>query len=869
MVAGIPLFGLVTEFSTKFKEPNSWLLPSSLIALVSGVLLLVFICVLAKFAASNRTLLLRIFSPGIKIVLVILFCLTLVQGWIAVCSIYTIGRLLLHYSMAPLTFSIGFATLAGAAVMLKKGLSISKRVSIHVLGKVLSESDEPILWRLVNHVAQELGSKPPVNIIIGLEPTFYVTSADIIVLPEVEPQQGESLYLSLPLMLLLTVDELTAVIGHELAHFRGDDVKFSIGFYPIYAGTIQAAEALVEQSDNDIKSVALKPALAVLSFFLEHFATAERAIGREREVLADQAGASVSSKLALALSLLKMSAYIPMLHSVRAVAIEDLLNGKSYPNICTRFAEQAVSTGITTTLDALSVETLAHPTDSHPPTRERLSAMGLDLDELRGKVSPADSFSSSVSCLSNYRYLETELAIIEHRTMLAVGMVSLTYNPLNSRLLHVQHQEQTTRRLNQMWPFTHKKAESAAEEKTVGSGEELDKRYMMEFHRNIALKQLIPSHHYDFVHLILRQVFQTMPELLYERVIHAKPECIKTLWEMTCEACDGIRSDYIDPVDITIHLQNIDDHPVILTLMPPPIVYTDAYMSAAVLLIPDDDFASEGKGEFVRKIAYLTLERGIGQRGVETYMLCAWNGDQHINLETELPELDPAVFLDAVAFALKKYPDKLLSDVAIQKWDNVSQTVHRFYPEHEPTPECDHASAPVDESEIISVVTPVTDCVVHDPDIAGCYSGDSLKGVAHGKGIAQGRDEYVGEFRNGKKHGHGTYSWGPESDWADQVFTGKHVEDEMVQGTWSFKAQNIIKEGTFKNGMLNGFGSITDGGGSVQEGYYKNDKLYGFGRLKVPKALNPDPKNPDHAEEDGYWVSCGYFSKGFFLMPVL
>jgi Zn-dependent protease with chaperone function len=870
MVAGIPLLGLVTSLSAKSNEYTSLLLPASLIGLTSGVLLLACIYFLAKYAASNRTLLLRIFSPGIKVVLVTLFCLTLVQGWVAVCSIYTIGRLLLHYSLAPVTASIGFATLVGAVVMLKKGLLISKRVSIHVLGHVLSKSGEPTLWNLVNRVAKKLGAKPPRNIVIGLEPTFYVTSADVMVIPEEELQQEETLYLSLPLMSLLSVDELTAVIGHELAHFSGDDVTFSIGFYPIYAGTIGAIEALVEKSDNEIESIALQPALAVLSFFMEHFATAVATIGREREVLADLAGISVSSKQALALALLKISAYIPTWHAVMAAAIEDLHNGKAYPNIFTRFVEQTVSADIATTLDALSVETLTHPTDSHPPTRERISAIGLSLDELRSKVSPTDCFTSSISCLSDYHYLEAELVMMQHRFMLAAGMVPLVYNPLNSRILHGQHQEQVTRSSTQMWPFTRKKAEQVATEKTADNGEEQDKRYMMEFHRNITLKQLIPSHHYDFVHVILREVFQTMPELLVERIMHAKFECIKTLWEMTCEASDGATSEYFGLDNINVHLLNICAHPVVLTLMPPPIVYTDAYMSAAVVLMPDD-LSSEDEGEYIRKVAYLTLERGIGQHGVETYLLCGWNGNQHINLETDLPELDPAMFLAAVEGVLKEFPDKLVSDVPIQKWDAISQTVHRFYPEPESVTSNEHVVTPVDESETkCVVVTSATDCMVHDPDIADNYSGESVGGVAHGKGVAKGRDEYVGEFKNGKKHGQGTYTWGEDSEWAGQVFSGESVEDEMVKGTWTFKKENVIKQGIFRNNMLNGFGSMTNADGVVLEGYRKNNKLQGFVRIKVPKSLKPDPKaRVVFTEEGDYWVRCGYFCNGDFLMPLL
>src|SRR5262249_41710129 len=179
--------------------------------------------------------------------------------------------------------------------MMKVGFAISRRASTSVLGKTVPEEAEPQLWKFVRAIATRLGASPPHNIVMGLEPNFYVTSADVVVYPGANKQPNETLYLSLPLMRLLSYDELTAVIGHELGHFRGEDTDFSLKFYPIYAGTGQPLAALESQSVNGARALALLPACAILSFFMEQFAHAERAIGRHRELEADQAGASVSS----------------------------------------------------------------------------------------------------------------------------------------------------------------------------------------------------------------------------------------------------------------------------------------------------------------------------------------------------------------------------------------------------------------------------------------------------------------------------------------------------------------------------------------------------------------------------------------------
>lgn len=51
-------------------------------------------------------------------------------------------------------------------------------------------------------------------------------------------------------------------------------------------------------------------------------------------------------------------------------------------------------------------------------------------------------------------------------------------------------------------------------------------------------------------------------------------------------------------------------------------------------------------------------------------------------------------------------------------------------------------------------------CKVLKPEIADKYSGKCRKGLAHGKGLAEGKDRYEGDFKNGLPHGKGKYTWG-------------------------------------------------------------------------------------------------------------
>lgn len=65
-----------------------------------------------------------------------------------------------------------------------------------------------------------------------------------------------------------------------------------------------------------------------------------------------------------------------------------------------------------------------------------------------------------------------------------------------------------------------------------------------------------------------------------------------------------------------------------------------------------------------------------------------------------------------------------------------------------------------------------SDCKVNDPDISGQYSGGCMDGLAHGEGVAKGRDEYRGTFHRGDAHGFGVYAWGDGSKWETERYEG-------------------------------------------------------------------------------------------------
>jgi hypothetical protein len=74
----------------------------------------------------------------------------------------------------------------------------------------------------------------------------------------------------------------------------------------------------------------------------------------------------------------------------------------------------------------------------------------------------------------------------------------------------------------------------------------------------------------------------------------------------------------------------------------------------------------------------------------------------------------------------------------------------------------------------------VIPCIIVDPDISTHYSGECINNFANGFGIARGRDEYKGEFKNGMTHGYGSYTWGSQSRWATEEYNGWYYKGEKM-----------------------------------------------------------------------------------------
>ena len=369
---------------------RQWLPPVTMVCagLFAGlsVLALVGAAILARAGRGSRDALVRGFSVLHRLlppllgaqVLLLAACCVAVVGFEAMALLetgdFSSGSLKV-LAVAAVVIGASLWTAAKSVLQLRRTVALFTPDPMPIGGRPVSAAAAPGLWRLLDDLSARLGALRPDNVVVGLTGGFFVTSGPKLLQPGGVPLEGRTLYLPLPYLPLLRSDELAAIIGHELAHFSGSDTEYSLRFLPIYAGVERSLDAVVAAGTTSAGSLSLlsRPALRLGVFVMERFHHTVRHWSRLREFAADAAGAGVTTTDAAARALLRAAAVEGRIDETLHAAFED--PAAAPPDLVAATVAHAAAKGLDDPAARLG-QRQPHPTDTHPPTQQRLAALG-------------------------------------------------------------------------------------------------------------------------------------------------------------------------------------------------------------------------------------------------------------------------------------------------------------------------------------------------------------------------------------------------------------------------------------------------------------------------------------------------------------
>jgi Zn-dependent protease with chaperone function len=377
---------------------------SSALVLLVAVAGLLFIRRMGRQAMASRSALLSAFSAGQSLLPVLL--VISVAGM--ACAVLCVGSYELLQTLWQRTqtrggmklfvlaiVALGFMGYVGIRLIVKL-VQASRQVFVReplvIMGRVASAAEAPALWQLVREVANKVGAMVPAHIVVGLNEGFFVTEHPVRLASGQAVPAGRLLYLPLPYMAFLGKPEVTAIIGHELGHFMGEDTEYSLRFSPIYASARHHLGAIdaVRNDDDGAWGWFSKPALHLGEFFLHAFHDSVQYWSRQRELAADRVGAVQSGGEASALALLRSGVLAPRIDQALFECWQS--GDQAGGGVLARTRELVRSEG----LDSADIhldDCQSHPTDSHPTTRQRIDALGVTVtpELLRRAQDPLES----------------------------------------------------------------------------------------------------------------------------------------------------------------------------------------------------------------------------------------------------------------------------------------------------------------------------------------------------------------------------------------------------------------------------------------------------------------------------------------------
>jgi Zn-dependent protease with chaperone function len=293
---------------------------------------------------------------------------------------------------------------------------------LDVDGVIVDVERIPHLVARVAGLASRLKARAPTRIIVGLNPRAFVTTAQIKLRGGNLLTREETLYLPLVAFRAFSDSELDALVGHELGHFRGEDLYFTERFGPAFFGLQRSLEAANAPAKGWMAMGRL-PALLAITGMMALFLRVAGPIRQAREFEADQTAVEVSDAPTFLVELTKLTVlaaqWPSFAHAYGVLAHSGVGRRNLVVDFLTRSRRTLEKMDQQKFTQALLKARLAHPFDSHPTIAQRATALHVNAEEVIGRALVELMRETDVS--EEVRSLEEEVTTIETQLALRPG----------------------------------------------------------------------------------------------------------------------------------------------------------------------------------------------------------------------------------------------------------------------------------------------------------------------------------------------------------------------------------------------------------------------------------------------------------------
>jgi Zn-dependent protease with chaperone function len=304
-IVSILLRNVVSDRASREDPGQMWLVDlwgtTIAVTLLASLVLVLAVPIAVRLVRGRDAWILATIQHGFRIAAVPVTAVIALHTLLAVGLVYGIEYLLLGTiipSVSALFFIAGLGSVAAFAVTAFGAL---RDRPVQEPAMYLDRSDAPGLHDVIIDLAADVGVDPPTAVVIGPTMDWWTGTSEVELLEG--RVRGTLIHVSLPMLALLSVDQVRGILAHELAHRRAGDLDAGQRLARAH-GRMEAAISALRSEATGAGRLTATPALAWLDFAEDAIGIAVGERMRVSESAADAVAVSTVGSTAIASGLL-------------------------------------------------------------------------------------------------------------------------------------------------------------------------------------------------------------------------------------------------------------------------------------------------------------------------------------------------------------------------------------------------------------------------------------------------------------------------------------------------------------------------------------------------------------------------------------